>query len=269
MMEKPLKKFIPLLTVVFYWAAFLLGFRVFVYMMLGVLPSDWDQNIIFGVFGSITIIGLTAVILKYEKKTWAENGLSFDRGSLGRYFIGLLAGIVIATIIFLILQMLTPVTIVKEAEPDILLTLGLSIVILMGLGLMEEVAYRSYPMFKLESAYGVRASIYITSIAFAFYHGWHWGNLLGPGVWGLYYGLMAIWTRGIAMPLGFHVGINWAMTALGMKPHYVQGIWDLKEDAGTGYFATNQVGVGVQIVLLVVAVIGIEWNLRLRKESSS
>ena len=83
---------------------------------------------------------------------------------------------------------------------------------LIPLAFMEELAFRGYPLEILKNRIGIRASIFITSILFALYHlanGWTIeSSFLGPAIWGLIFGLAAIYSKGIAMPTGIHYAAN-------------------------------------------------------------
>ena len=163
----------------------------------------------------------------------------------------------------------TSVEIQFASDFNVFAVLGTSFLILFALALMEEIVFRSYPLFRLDRAWGVRPAIYITSVAFAFYHGFVFESLLGPGVWGLLYGWMALSTRSIALPTGFHLGLNWMQALLGMKPQYSGSIWELRLGNDPGLVDAETLGLVMQLVLLVVGVVLIERFIAKQGHSSS
>ena len=118
---------------------------------------------------------------------------------------------------------------------------------------------------------GIRLSIIITSILFALYHianGWTVASsFYGPGVWGLVFGLAAIYSKGIAMPTGIHYAANLTTSAFGAANNTVS-FWILQVKPGS---TTSQNG-GIDwaailpaLALLVFAIICMELYIRRKK----
>ena len=131
---------------------------------------------------------------------------------------------------------------------------------ILPLAFMEEVAFRAYPFLLLQKRYGIWIAQIVTSLAFALYH-LPGGNslpsvLLGPGIWGLVYGLSAAWSRGIALPFGIHVALNAGQMMMGMKGPE-QAIWKISNAASANSgakFDFNNIGLALQISILIIAV---------------
>ncbi|MDP5031644.1 MAG: CPBP family intramembrane metalloprotease, partial [Paraglaciecola sp.] len=179
-----------------------------------------------------------------------------------RLILGILVGMAIVGLMLFTLTLFSPITIKRVANPDYLNSIGWAALILFVLALMEEIAFRSYPLVRLSESLGIRPSIYLTSIVFAFYHGLEPANLLGPGVWGLFFGLAAIKTKGIALALGLHFGLNFMQSLWGMKPQYASSIWTVLPDGTSRMFTSETVGLTLQCILLIVGVILIELHIR-------
>ncbi|MEO0347409.1 MAG: CPBP family intramembrane glutamic endopeptidase, partial [Pseudomonadota bacterium] len=158
----------------------------------------------------------------------------------------------------------TPLEIGPASSGNTLPALSVAFFLIFLLGLMEEIVFRSYPLFRLDDAVGTRTAIYVTSVAFAFYHGLDASNLLGPGVWGLFYGWMALKTDSIALPTGFHVGLNYMQALFGMKPKYGGALWELEIGTQPGVLGAETLGFGLQIVLLAIGVVLVERLIRQR-----
>ncbi len=132
---------------------------------------------------------------------------------------------------------------------------------------MEELVFRSYPLVRLFESFGMRTSIYCTSLFFALYHGLDPGNLLGPGVWGILYGFAAIASRGIALPLGLHFGLNWMQSLFGMKTQFASSIWTIVPGTEEGMESAEFIGLILQLILLVTGVLLVERQIRRHPES--
>ena len=171
--------------VIGFWALFwliLAGLRIVQLSSLGSAAAPIAA-------GTTIMLTLTLIagLLRIDGGSLHEIGLSLKvRKSLGQFVLGVGLGVAVVAGMFLLLLLLTPLEINASTNRNILAVLGASFVVLFVLALMEELAFRSYSLFRLRQVWGTRSAIYITSIAFAFYHGFAFGNLLGPGVWGLF-----------------------------------------------------------------------------------
>lgn len=89
------------------------------------------------------------------------------------------------------------------------------------LALREELAFRGYSLRRIGTAKGMWLSLLIMIIAFTLEHaagGWTWSRaLMGPPAGALLFGMAAIATRGIAVPLGIHVAFNFGQWFMGQK----------------------------------------------------
>ena len=207
-------------------------------------------------------------LLRTDGKTFRDVGIRRNSDVPGHFLVGVGLGFVVVGIMIAIVLALTPVTIQTTPDSNVLAVLLASFLVFFILALMEEIAFRSYPLFRLKEAWGIRPAVYITSVAFAFYHGFAFENLLGPGVWGLYYAWMAFSTKSIALPTGFHLGLNWVQALIGMKPQYSDSIWVLSIGTGSGLFDVEVVGVVLQLVLLAIGVFLVE-NFIAKQQTSN
>ena len=133
---------------------------------------------------------------------------------------------------------------------------------------MEEVGFRAYPLMILKDKVGVRNSIIITSVLFALYHianGWTIQNsFLGAGVWGIIFGLAAIYSNGISMPTGMHYAANLTTSAFGISDDSFN-LWTLKQYNGLtlkNYQSSELTTFIPQISLLILGLLCMEWYLR-------
>ncbi|HNP62855.1 MAG TPA: type II CAAX endopeptidase family protein [Woeseiaceae bacterium] len=197
---------------------------------------------------------LIVALLRIDRGSLYEIGLSFTSRALPQFVLGIGLGVALVAAMVSAMLLLTPLEIESSANSNFLNIVGVSFVVLLALAMMEELAFRSYSLFELRQAWGIRPAVYVTSIAFAFYHGLAFENLLGPGVWGIFFGWMAISTNSIARPTGFHMGLNWLQALMGMKPEYSKSVWDLSVGTSSGYIGVEELGLVMQVVLLVAGI---------------
>jgi len=223
---------------------------------------QWMLALLFGGSLCLVMAGLTKIYLRSEQMTMADLGMALTKGSLSRFAVSLLIGIAFFGSFFLIYLWLTSVTIVGVPQLDLVEAAVISFLVFLVLGTMEEIVFRGYFLRKLDTAVGMRAAIYLTSIAFGMYHGWSFDSLLGPAVWGLIYAVLAYWSKGLAIPIGFHVGANFIQGLLSQKESWVSGIWTFNATDAVSPFTPVQVTFGLQIGLAVFAVGLVEYYLR-------
>jgi len=85
----------------------------------------------------------------------------------------------------------------------------------------EELAFRGYPLRSLQRTFGVCFAQFMIAVLFAAEHrlgGSDWLRaLLGAGMGSLLFGMAAIATNGLAMPIGIHAAWNFGQWLIGLK----------------------------------------------------
>lgn len=248
------------IRVAFFWAAFwavLFAFRT------APIPAIGESvSLLVGTLVGSGALVLVVLFVRREQASLADVGMAWRAGSLRRFLLGAVLGAMILGAMLLALTLATSLTIERVPTPNLPNALGYSLHVLLVLAAMEEIAFRSYPLVRLREAFGVRTAIYVTSFFFAAYHGLDPMNLLGPGVWGLLYGLAALESGGLALPLGMHFGLNWMQSLFGMKTQFASSIWTVSTGADDGLVTVAQAGVILQLIVLVVGVVLIERHVR-------
>ncbi len=248
------------LKVATFWACFWL--LLFVLRRIPVPLSPELGNLVFGIAGTLGALVLVRIFLRLDGKSFSDINLIRGRQTPVRFVFGVVVGIALVGVMLATVVLLAGLRVEAVPNPDYWDAIGFSILVLFALALMEEVAFRTYPLIELLDAIGVRTAIYATSFFFALYHGLDPANLLGPGVWGLLFGVTAIATRGIAFPLGFHFGLNWMQSLFGMKTQFASSVWTIAPGSGGGIISSELVGLILQLVLLAVGVLFIERYVR-------
>jgi membrane protease YdiL (CAAX protease family) len=197
-----------IVRVILFWVLFLLLWMAPLYS--GLLPQPagfrmWNNAIC----GCLAAFATTAIFLRMEKRSFADAGLSWQKGTLGRFLLGIGIGVVLFGSILL------GTSVCLGSRPT-LLPMDREwiegIFILLLLSVAEEVGFRAYTLTRLEQAVGLRVAQWIVALAFALFHlayGWNiWVALTGPFIWSFVFSLAAIKWRGIAVPVGLHFAIN-------------------------------------------------------------
>jgi uncharacterized protein len=250
-----------------YWLLFL-GLLFFAGILAnGIISPAWNR-FIWGIAGTISAFIVAWLILRVEKKSFAHYGLTWQKGTLLRFFKGFLLGTAIILIIILGLLLFTEIQI--EINPESWNSIALiSYSSIIPLALMEEIAFRSYPFVKLNTVFGLRVTQVLVAIAFASYHiisGWDIQiAFLGPGLWAFVFGLAVVWSKGIALPTGIHVAINLGQVLGGMRNQGQESIWILRYPENTSQESiefTNTVGLASQVLVFVITVFLMELYIR-------
>ena len=236
------------------------------------IPRNFER-LAHGIIGTLAAFLTTVLFLKSDKKKFSDIGLTFKRNTIVKFFAGVVVGIVIMGLLATNLLYFTNVGIEVNPRSNFpnffLMTLPL-----IPLAFMEELGFRAYPLEILKDKIGIRLSIVITSILFALYHianGWTVASsFYGPAVWGLIFGLAAIYSKGIAMPTGIHYAANLTTSAFGAANNTVS-IWTIKQAnmSTTKYQVTDWTTIIPALVLLIFAILCLELYMRRKTIANS
>jgi len=252
---------------VVYWAVFLVLLFLVGSQLGNMFPAKWER-FVYGIFGTVAACLALWLMLKFDKKTFSDYGLSWQRDTFLKFIKGLFIGTAIFLVIILILIVFTQYRFTTNpATWDPWAAFWyLSII---PLALMEEIAFRSYTFLKLKKVFGLRITQVIIAVAFALYHiiqGWGYQiAFLGPGIWAFVFGLAAVWSKGIALPTGIHVALNLIQQLIGMKGGASESVWllTLPENVSDAAIARAQTwGIITQVLVLVAAIICTEIYIR-------
>lgn len=231
------------------------------------LPPNFER-LAHGVAGTLAAFLTTAFFLKLDRKRFSDIGLVPRRGTVSKFIVGVLAGVLIMGLLAISVLYFSGAEIEVNANSNaahfLLITLPL-----LPLAFMEELGFRAYPLVILQQRTGIRWSLLITSLLFALYHivnGWSvTSSFLGPAIWGLVFGLAAIYSNGIAMPTGMHYAANLTTAAFGAAGNTVS-LWTIKESTQptSKHSAIDWAMLLPAFALLLFAVICIELYIKNR-----
>ena len=236
------------------------------------IPNNFER-LAHGTIGTLAAFLATVLFLKFDRKRFSDIGLTFQRKTITKFFTGVVVGIGIMGLLATSVIYFTNVGIVANPRSNFL-NFFLMTLPLIPLAFMEELGFRAYPLEILKDKTGIRLSIFITSILFALYHivnGWTIASsFYGPGVWGLVFGLAAIYSKGIAMPTGIHYAANLTTSAFGGANNTVS-IWTVKQsDSATAkHGGIDWTTILPALALLVFAIICIELYMRRKTTANS
>lgn len=226
--------------------------------MQPLLPSKW-YKLTYGIAGTCCALLTTWLFLKIQKGSCKAIGLGWQRRTFIRFLKGVAIGTVLFTVMLFVLVSFSALQFQRNPVPFNIGAFAITFLTLIPLALMEELAFRSYSFVTLNKDCGLWITQILTAIAFALYHvaGGQSvsSSFLGPGIWAFVFGLAAVWSGGIAMPLGIHFTINVLQVLAGMKGS-INGFWTLSYPEGTTQTMiarTDTVGVVIHIALLAVA----------------
>ena len=132
----------------------------------------------------------------------------------------------------------------------------------------EELAFHGYPLRRLYSSIGLWGAQLIVAIIFALEHaaaGSTWAQaILGAGIGSLLFGMAAITTRGLAVPIGLHAAWNFGDWMHGGKG--AGGVWH-PIVLETYRNRADQAAMAGYVVIMVLATV-IFWELLRRKSSA-
>jgi uncharacterized protein len=246
-----------LVTVFIFWLAFML-LLVGTGMLSALLPGAFSR-LAYGLGGTVAALVATYLVLRLQKSSFTFIGLTWERGSILRFIIGVIIGGVSLAVMLWLMYVLTGL----EWKGNEIVSSNMTIVsyaAVIPLAYMEELAFRAYPFILMQRRYGIWVAQIVTAVAFALYHlpggSSLLGVLLGPGIWGLVFGIAAAWSRGIAVPFGIHVALNAGQMVMGMKgtDHAIWKLSDSGKITSAAKFDVNQVGLAMQLAVLFIAI---------------
>ena len=178
-----------------------------------------------GVF-SVLLLACTAVALRLDGTGLRSLGLAPTRDRIREC----LFGFVLGALLFAALALVRGATVGATwtfAGPSALAAAAFGIIIAFLMLFPEELLFRGYAFQRLVAAAGAWPAIAISAVLFGIYH------VAGSGMWGIgaffhfamptlggvVFGWLAVRSRGLALPIGLHLGGNWIqLSVLSLHP---------------------------------------------------
>jgi membrane protease YdiL (CAAX protease family) len=190
------------------------------------LARPWDAVAALSA-ATLVAIGLTLLFVRWAHIDLKEIGVVPGRRSTSRIVLGLIVGLVMAGLQPLLLALFTSKIHIVLA-PKISAASVARAFLLYGLaGVREEIVFRAYPLHTLDKSFGPWIALFIISVVFSLEHvvgGSTWVQaFMGAGVGSILFGVAALCSKGLALPIGLHVAWNFGQWAVGFKDN--TGVW--------------------------------------------
>jgi membrane protease YdiL (CAAX protease family) len=183
------------------------------------LPTEWKQHLSLTAAIVITY-GLTIAFTKWEKLQLRNVGVIATKATFRKVAFGLGIGLFMTSVQPLFVLLLGHYTITFNASISFY-TIFFYLTLYILVAIREELAFRGYPLFSLNYRFGLWTSQLIILVVFSLEHiigGMTWIEaFLGAGTGALLFGLAAIRTNGIALPIGLHTAWNFGQWCFGFK----------------------------------------------------
>jgi membrane protease YdiL (CAAX protease family) len=251
------------LRVAAFWIA-AIGIFMGAGMLRAAAPPAYSA-LAWGALGTIGVVALTIAFLRRERRGADSAGLRLTAGSLPRFLAGAFLGVALYALQVALVAMITG-SLRLAPTGRTAGAIALAVAIYVALAAMEEVAFRGYPLRRLEERFGAPAAIAIGAMAFGILHliyGWPpWMALVGATGGGVLFGAAALATRGLAVPIGLHSAWNVGSWAVGEKDG--AGIWRIVA-SGADSARVSQVGTLSYLLVMAVGTAGFVWFARYRR----
>lgn len=196
------------------------------------LPRPWSE-ILLGSSAAIGVFILTIIFCRWESLKLHEIGVMPKKQMIPLFAYGFLIGLILGLVQALLVITFSNVKLIYATQTSalsILLMLFLYII----LALREELAFRGYALRSLAFAIGSWKAQFIIFVVFSLEHlagGYTFKQaFLGAGIGAILFGIAALKTKGIALPVGLHAAWNFGQWAIGFKNE--PGIWQTIVEKG-------------------------------------
>lgn len=231
--------------------------------MLKAMAPGKAGPLVWGVAASALLLALTVILGRAHD---APRPPRVGRGSLVRFAIGAAIGVAVVAVNLVVVRLFVgPITIVANLAGPLPAGAWLAAFTFLALSCMEELGFRGYALRELIASTGVIRAQVIVAVAFGLSHvlyGWSITAIaMGVIPTGVLFGVVAVASGGLAMPIGLHAALNMALWALSAKED--PGIWTVVvPPASQATMGATSPWIGTAAVLLWAFLIWIGWGRR-------
>jgi uncharacterized protein len=167
------------------------------------------------------LLAATALALRLDRSGLSAVGLAFSPQRAREFAFGFVLSALLFTAVALVRGMTVGAT-WSFAGAGAIPAAAAGLAVGLILFLPEELVFRGYGFQRLIQAAGVWPAILFSAALFGFYHlagrpMWGMGaffTVAMPAMGGVVFGWAAVRTRGLALPIGLHLGGNWVQASL-------------------------------------------------------
>lgn len=219
-----------------------------------------NAAVLIGVLTVPATFALTLLFARWEGKRPRDFGFEVVRSSWIRFCAGLVLGLLLVVMQTAIMWLGGGVRWVTTSPAPAMLVPVLGYLLL---ATREELAFRGYPLRMLASEFNPWVAQAIVATLFVVEHkvgGATWQNaVFGAGVGSLVFGMAALATRGLALPIGLHAAWNVGDWARGGKGK--GGLWSAVVDSSSAAHV-QEVAMGSYVAVMLCALAGLWLSQR-------
>lgn len=253
------------------------GWKVLAYFALGAvlvvgtsiaskaMPAEFSRFIPGPFLGFLGLLGAAWIFLRLERAPLASLGLLPNRVFLGRFALGLLGGVVLLALLAGAVWLGGGYHLERVAGVSVWILLKGAWVFL-AVALFEEVLFRGYAFQRAIRGMGPRAAQLVFALLFCLVHLSNDGMngatmvvaLLNIFLASLMLGYCYLRSGSLALPIGVHMGWNWAQSSLGFagSGNTSKGFWTPVYHEQTSTWLTGG-AFGLEASVLGIVVLGL------------
>ncbi|MCJ7936295.1 MAG: CPBP family intramembrane metalloprotease [Chryseobacterium sp.] len=194
------------------------------------------------------------LFVKWDRISFAYIGMKPDIFTLKRLFSGFIIGLLLAIFQALIVMAFGHLKLIMNPKVH-LGTVVFSLFFYLLIAIREELVFRSYVLRTLDNKFKAVFALSVMIVLFIFEHvlaGTSWKmSIIGSGLGGLLFGVAALKTRGIALPIALHTAWNFGQWITGFKNQ--SGSWYTIVDKGYE-IQTENVGLGAFVFVMILTI---------------
>lgn len=248
------KRLRAIVSVIFYYLSTLIVLMLTSRLMKS-LPAE-TGDLLSVCLASLLTLGLVYVFTRRAKLRLSDVGLKPGNVSLPRFAIGYATGLLMAAI-----QAITALAfghLTLTLTPDLTVQVVLPLLLYLFVAVREELVFRSYALRSLEYALSPAIALTLITMIFTLEHvlaGVSWKmSVIGSGFGGILFGVAALKTRGLALPLGLHAAWNTGQWITGFKNK--PGVWTAVVEKGYEN-QTENVSLVAFVIVMLLAIAGV------------
>lgn len=221
--------------------------------MTGIHP---EATVTIGTSAVLTIITLV-FFCRRDKIPLKQTGVYLHKQSIPRFLKGFVVGLLMVLAWVLLVACVTPFRLSMGAMPRFG-TVFSALLLYLLVAVREELVFRSYFLTRLATSYSNIAALLIVTTVFILEHrlaGMSWRmSVIGSGTGGLLFGLTALKTKGLALPIGLHSAWNFGRWMFGLTGS--PGIWHYTNTKGNEPYGET-VALTLHAIIFLIAITGI------------
>ena len=229
------------------------------------LPPRW-RGLAWGSASAVGVLALSLLFLRLERRSATGVGMGLQATSPLRFLAGALLGVALFAITIAVTIVLAGPVRFEARVPGGRLV-AVTICTYLAVACTEELGFRGYALRSLHPVLGLWPAQVVVALAFGLNHvvyGWSLADVVAgvlPGA--LLFGLAALASRGLALPIGLHAAWNAASWSIG-----AQGPWTMVVRAQERGRMAVAGRFSATAVLLLAAVGAWVWYLSGRRASA-